>query len=191
MRWFPLLLPALLLTGCDQIPGLRNILHKAKRIERQSDRTDVDCDMKKGRGPRDGCVTKSIACGDSIQGNTTGGRAKFEDEFYVAKYCVPSHNGYHGNERVYTLDLPPNTGANIFLDTDCADLDLFAFRWPYDGKCPTASHTISECEADDDEGDGIVHVETVKNPGAYMIVVEGKAGVEAPFHLTVECGQSR
>ncbi len=191
MRWPFLALPVLLLAGCDQIPALRNILHKTQRIERQSDRFDVDCDMKKGRPPRDGCLTKTISCGDAVQGNTVGGKANFEDEFYVAKYCLPSHNGYHGKERVYALELPPNTGANIFLDSDCADLDLFAFRWPYDGRCPTPSHTISECEADGDKGDGVVHVETVNNPGSYMIVVDGKAGVEAPFHLTVECGSSR
>ncbi len=33
MRWLPLVLPALLLSGCDQIPALRNILHKRARIE--------------------------------------------------------------------------------------------------------------------------------------------------------------
>jgi hypothetical protein len=191
MRWFTFAIPVLMLTGCDQIPALRNILHKRARIERQSDREDVDCDMKKGRGPRDGCLTKTVSCGDTVKGNTVGGRSHFDDGFYVAKFCTPAANHYTGNERVYALELPPNTGANIFLDTDCADLDLFAFRWPYDGKCPTASHTISECEADDDDGDGVVHVETVNNPGAYMIVVDGKAGVEAPFHLTIECGQSR
>ena len=191
MRWLSFALPVLLLSGCDRIPALRNILHKRKGIERRSDKRDVDCDLKKGRSPRDGCLTKTVSCGDEIDGNTVGGRAHFEDEFYVAKFCLPQHNGYHGNERVYSLELPPNTGANIFLDSDCVDLDLFAFRWRYDGKCPTVSHTVSECEADGDDGDGVVHIETVNNPGHYMIVVDGKAGVEAPFRLTVECGQSR
>lgn len=191
MRWLSLALPVLLLSGCDRIPALRNILHRRVGIERQGDRQDVDCDMKKGRAPRDGCRTKVISCGDTVHGNTQGGRANFEDEFYVAKYCLPGKHGYHGKERVYTLELPPNTGANIFMDTDCGDLDLFAFRWQYDGKCPTSSHAIAECEADGDDGDGVVHIETVNNPGSYFVVVDGKAGVEAPFALTVECGRSR
>jgi len=180
-----------MMSGCDRIPGLRNVLHRGPRLERLSDKEPVDCDRSDGRGPRDGCVTKTIECGDSLEGNTAGGRANFEDDFYVHKFCTPSSHGYVGNERVYVLELPPNTGANLWLDSDCADLDLFAFRWRYDGKCPTVSHTISECEADDDEGDGVVHIETAKNPGSFMVAIDGKAGVQAPFRLTVECASSR
>ena len=191
MRYVPVALAALLLGGCDQIPALRNLLHKRARIVRQSEKRPVDCDARKGRPPRDGCVTSSIACGEEVEGNTAGGRDHFTDEFYVGKYCQSQRNGYPGHERVYTLQLPPNTGANVWLDSDCADLDIFAFRWVYDGTCPTVSHTVSECEADGAEGGGVVHVETVGNPGAYMIVVDGKAGAEGPFRLTVECGESR
>jgi hypothetical protein len=191
MRLPLFVLSAALLGGCDQIPALRNLLHKRARIVRQSEKRPVDCEAKKGRPPRDGCVTSSISCGEEVEGNTTGGRDNFEDDFYVGKYCQAQRYGYAGNERVYTLQLPSNTGANIWLDSDCADLDIFAFRWAYEGTCPTLSHTVSECEADGAKGDGVVHVETVGNPGAYMIVVDGKAGAEGSFRLTVECGTSR
>ncbi|MFH1468984.1 MAG: hypothetical protein ABIO70_31650 [Pseudomonadota bacterium] len=191
MRLPIFLFSALLLGGCDQIPALRNLLHKGSRIKRVSEKRDVDCEARKGRPPRDGCVTGTIACGEEVEGNTAGGKDNFRDDFYVGKYCQAQRYGYPKGERVYNLQLPANTGANIWLDSDCADLDLFAFRWAYDGNCPTVSHTVSECEADGSVGDGVVHVETVANPAAYMIVVDGKAGAEGAFRLTVECGESR
>jgi len=182
---------ALFLVGCDQIPALRNLMHKGSRIKRQSEKEDVNCEAKAGRPPRDGCVSGALECGRALEGNTTGGRQHFDDDFYVTKYCQPQQHNYSGNERVYTLDLAANTGANIWLDSDCADLDLFTIRWTYDGKCPTPSHTVSECEVDAASGGGVVHVENVGNAAQYMVIVDGKQGVEAPFRLTVECGASR
>jgi len=179
------------LCGCDQIPVVRNLISRAHGPTRKSEKRDVDCGAEAGRGPRDGCVTRAIECGDEVEGHTAGGRGNFDDDFYIGKYCLPEHHGYGGNERVYTLELPANTAANVWLDSDCADLDLFAFRWNYDGRCPTVDHLISECEADASKGGGVVHVETVGNASGFMIAVEGKAGVEAPFRLTVECGGSR
>jgi len=180
-----------LLPGCDklpldQVPFIKGCV-KSSRYKRVSEPSDVDCEAKKGRRPKDGCVTKKIACGDEIKGNTTGGKANFDDEIYRSSFCIPFTHDYTGKERIYHFELPAQSKANIWLDSDCADLDLFAMQWNYDGKCPTPSHRISVCEGDDEKGGGMVHLEAIRNPLQYLVVVDGKAGVTAPFHLTVEC----
>lgn len=187
MRWSPVVMAVLFLASCDQIPGLRSCGGGGPRFKRQTAAEPVDCEARNGRRPRDGCVSATLRCGETLKGNTAGGRNNLEDDFYNGKYCLPFTHGYAGPERIYVLEVPPQTSANLWLDSDCADLDLFAMRWTYDGTCPTTSHPISECEADDGTRGGMVHVETVDRPATYLVVVDGKDGVTAPFHVTAEC----
>ena len=68
------------------------------------------------------------------------------------------------------------------------DLDLAAVAWAYDGRCPTPEHRVAECEGSVRRGGDEVHVETLNNARGYLVAVDGKAGVTAPFRLRVDCG---
>ncbi|MBN1336836.1 MAG: hypothetical protein JXB39_12840 [Deltaproteobacteria bacterium] len=187
MQSATLLMGLSMLLSCDRIPWLPG--HgRSQGPDRQSEVVDVDCSTREGRPPREDCVSKRLACSDTVKSTTAGGTSVYSDDFYRGKYCLPSFGGYDGPERVYLLDLPPQTEAEIYLDGQCADLDLFAFRWGFDGACPGTAHPISECEADaGNKGTGHVHVETVTRAATYFIVVDGKGSVTAPFAVTVEC----
>lgn len=174
----------LLLGGCSRIPGCGD---SASGVKRTSEKVSVSCDIRKGRRPRDGCVTKTIECGDTVEGNTLGGKSNFDGEFYRSKYCVPFDNGYGGKERVYRLEVPAHTIADIWLDSSCEDLDLFALRWNYDGKCPTVKHLISECEGDESSGGGHVRVVATTRSAEYLVAVDGKNQATGAFGLTVDC----
>jgi hypothetical protein len=189
MRTALLLVGLAALSSCDRIPFLRNMgtpgLHK-----RQGEAVAVDCGRVDGRPPHEDCISKRLACGDTVKSTTAGSVSTYGDEFYRAKYCLPSLGGYSGPDRIYLFELPAQTTADIYLDGDCADLDLFAFRWSFEGKCPGMGHPITECEADGGKkGSGHVHVESVTRAAQYYVVVDGKDGVTAPFALTVECAR--
>ncbi len=119
--------------------------------------------------------------------HTYGGERGFDGASYESKFCAPGTEPYSGSERVYRLDLPAQTKADIELESPCADLDLFAMTWSDEGRCPGPKHSVSICEADVKKKGGAVHIENVKNPLRWLVVVDGKGGVEAPFQLRVTC----
>ncbi len=187
MRPLLVLLGLSVLSSCDRIPFVRDYM-PSKGHKRTTKALDVDCSGVDGRPPREDCVTKRLSCGDAVKSTNAGGTSTYGDAFYRNKYCTPSIGGYDGPERIYLIDLPAYTLADLYLDGDCADLDLFAFRWTFEGTCPGMGHPITECEADTGRtGKGHVHLETVTRPAQYFVVVDGKGGITAPFGLTVEC----
>jgi hypothetical protein len=183
---------AVLLTapGCRFLPGIPSFqsCRGKNTVTRQSKKEKVDCSYSNLTSARDGCVTRTISCGDSFMGDTHGGAPTFQDDFYQSKFCLPFGHDYTGPDRTFLFDLPARQVADLWLDSDCVDLDLFAFQWTYDGKCPTVNHLISVCEADDAKGDGHVRLSTTDRPAEYLVTVDGKSGVTGPFRLTVDCG---
>lgn len=133
------------------------------------------------------CVTATIRCGETIQGDTEGGRSRWGGPFYREKFCLPMPDAYAGPERVYRLELPANQLAEVRLESPCADLDLFAVSWPEKGRCPDSDHLVAECDASARADDDRVRLYTDHNPRGFLIAVDGKGGDTAPFSLAVTC----
>ncbi len=137
-----------------------------------------------------GCITADIGCGDTIIGHTIGGVRRFDTKFYEKKFCWPAteqHDG--GDERIYRLEMPDGEWrAFVYLDSPCADLDLFGIKWSGDA-CPTMGHLVNQCEANLKRGTrGRERIELVHQGSAtWFIVVEGKRDEEGPFALHVQC----
>lgn len=178
-------------SGCNivsQFVRLPACLKKTgTQYKRVGKKESVPCDFKNLNRPPDGCVTQTLQCGSSILDSNHGGTGNFSDDFYRKKFCQPFTYAYDGPERVYSFKVPVATDADIWLDSDCEDLDLMAFVWDYEGSCPTINHMISVCEADAERGGGHVRITTLNNPSEYLVVVDGKEGVTGPFRLTIEC----
>ncbi len=153
--------------------------------------TSGNCEDLEDGGPVDGpgCITRDIQCGDTIVGHTIGGVRRLDSKFYEKKFCTPfttNHDG--GDERVYRLVMPEGEWkAFVWLDTPCADLDLFAVL--HDGDdCPTMSHNLPRCEAGVMPGTKEERVELVSQGEAtWFLVVEGKSEEEGAFGLHVQC----
>ena len=154
----------------------------------------VDCEEQRTPPkPVRGCVVEKVQCGDVIEGTTVGGPNNFGDDFFQGAYCTPQRNNYENSpEAVYQLRLEGNVKAVLRVDSNCADLDPFAFNWS-DSRCPTDQHrsNIRECEFDDKPGGGTIVLTTVDNPQTYMIGVDGKQGAAANFRMTIECSLYR
>lgn len=136
------------------------------------------------------CSTAEITCGEIIHGDTKGGESQYSNAFYREKYCTPLPDNYTGAERVYHVLIPPNNLAEIELYSPCEDLDVFAMVWSETDRCPTIEHNVSECEAGIRRGGDRIKLYTDYNPKNYLIVVDGKQGVEAPFALEVRCADN-
>lgn len=137
-----------------------------------------------------GCVTSTLHCGDTIIGHTRGGVNRFDSRFYEKKFCTPrttNHDG--GDERVYRLEMPPGEWrAFVWMDTPCANLDLFALKWSGED-CPTLGHNVSRCEYGE-LIDGSERVELVhQGEATWFLVVEGRDDEEGAFALHVQCRQ--
>jgi len=143
--------------------------------------------------PEDGrCAVDEIRCGDVVEGNTSFGRMQFGDEFYQSKYCTPQRNDYEdASDIVYMLHVEANVRARIQLTSDCADLDVAAVAWADKNSCPDARHNISECEMDTSSAGGEVAVATVNRPKDYLVIVDGKRGLEGNYSLQVLCDTYR
>ena len=94
-------------------------------------------------------------------------------------------DSYAGPERVYRFDHPGTGNATIELESPCGELDIFAAFWS-DDTCPTAAHSVGECEGDVGAGDGSI---TIWNsaPRSYLVYVDGPEGAEANFGLSATC----
>lgn len=154
--------------------------------------TSSNCDDIEDGGPvaGPGCVTADVKCGDVIIGHTKGGVQRFDSRFYEKKFCTPrttNHDG--GDERVYRLEMPEGEWrAFVWMDSPCADLDLFALKWTGED-CPTMSHNLPQCEEgtllsmQDRERVELVH----QGEATWFLIVEGQGEAEGPFALHVQC----
>ena len=129
-----------------------------------------------------------------IEGTTKGGVQLIGDNFYQEAACTPAKTHFFRKapEAIYQLNVAPNTMAEIRLDSNCADLDPFAFTWQK-SSAPKEAHaaTIRECEMDNDVGDGKLVLTTVHNAAQYLVGVDGKNGEQGNFRLTISCRSYR
>ena len=145
------------------------------------------------RKPRE-CVAGPIRCGDIIEGHSGVGEKRWNDDFWRGSRCVPANNGYADSpEMVYRLKLPTNREAIVTLVSDCADLDVFGFRWEEKATCPSNRHAerINECEMDATARGGKIKLSSVKKPVTYLVGIDGKKGAVGNYRLSVECRQGR
>ncbi len=151
---------------------------------------ELDCDNPPApddvAGPD--CLTGTISCNETILGTTQGGSDVFDGQGYGAWFCSPVESSeYTGSERVYAWEHPGDGNATISLYTPCDDLDLFAIYWEDDSVCPIPKYSIAECEGDVGSGADREFVIWNNEPRRYLLVVDGPAGEEAPFELSVTC----
>ncbi|MEN0062948.1 MAG: hypothetical protein AAGA48_12415 [Myxococcota bacterium] len=104
--------------------------------------TSAQCDQLVDGGPVTGpdCLSGILTCDQAMIGHTRGGVELYDSRFYEQKFCTPfttNHDG--GDERVYRLDLPEGEWHyEVWLDSPCADLSLFAFPGGSEDTCPRA-----------------------------------------------------
>ncbi len=147
-----------------------------------------DCDDRSGVDvtPSNSCSSGTLTCGATLTGHTENGGSRYEGLFYQKKFCEAMVDPYKGEERIYRFEMTPQQLATITLTSDCEDLDLFVLQWSQDG-CPSMSHMVNACEADTSRKGGEIELEAITNPRKFLIVVEGKGGVDAPFELSAKC----
>lgn len=147
----------------------------------------LDCEAPRSTAAPVGCLSGEIRCGQTIEATTEGADARWDDSFYRKKMCFAKGDDHSGPERVYLLRLPEYTRAELKLESNCADLDLVAMAWQYEGTCPDMEHSVNECDADIDRGGGRMIVDVFQNARTYLVAVDGKAAATGAFRLTVEC----
>ncbi|MEQ1504751.1 MAG: hypothetical protein ABMB14_21110 [Myxococcota bacterium] len=154
--------------------------------------TSAQCGDIADGGPVNGpdCVTDTISCGQTIVGHTVGGVRRYDSRWYEKNFCWPrtiDHDG--GEERIYRLVMPEGEWrAFLWMDSPCADLDLFAFKWAGDD-CPTdGASSVTPCEGNIVEGVGNERLELVhQGTATWLVVVEGAGDAEGAFALHVQC----
>lgn len=133
------------------------------------------------------CVTERIGCGQTIEGNNTGGSTLFgtesDEQFY---YCSGSAEGddLAGPERVYLVDdLQGVTTVKATLQT-CKRSWLFYYRGGSQ-VCPTGEVTCGYAPY----GDFFDMYAEILLGGtdAVWLIVEGDENEGGNFRLTVEC----
>lgn len=191
-----LLLPLILLSvSCDFLG--RNLAKFIPALEKTNEDwapPQMECDTNIPTRSPTSCVAGRIRCGDIIEGHSNAGSKRWNDTFYRGAKCVPTNNGYgQAPEMTYRLKLKPNTEAIVTLVSDCADLDVFGFRWEEKGTCPSNRHyeRILECEMDATKRGGKIKLNSVTKPVTYLVGVDGKKGAVGNYRLSVECRQSR
>lgn len=147
----------------------------------------LDCDGAYSQAQPVGCLSGELRCGEEIVATTEGGDARWDDRFYAEKFCFPAGGGHDGPERVYLLHAPAYTSIDVTLQSDCADLDLVAVAYAYEGTCPGLQHGVQECEGDAKKGGGTITLQTFQNDRTYLVGVDGKAGATGPFRLQARC----
>lgn len=133
----------------------------------------------------EGCVTGPLSCGSVVEDATASGHADWSNDFYRTLFCHPIHHDWDGPERVHRLVLPEQTVAEVTLEAR-DDLDLFALSWPHDD-CPTTEMSVSSCDADVGTAGGELTLVTQTRAQTFLVAVDGKAGVDGPYRLSVAC----
>jgi len=155
--------------------------------------TSAQCDQLADGGPvgPGDCISGVLACDEVMVGHTLGGVERYDSRFYEKKFCTPfttNHDG--GDERVYRLDLPEGEWRyEVWLDSPCADLSLFAFPGGDADRCPEPGSVVRACEASVRKGRAREHVAIVNQGAAtpWFVVVEGRDAEEGLFALHVTC----
>ena len=139
------------------------------------------------------CGTAFIQSENPVLGTTLGGVNYFDTEHYGPQsgwFCTPGPRGdYLSSERVY-LFTHPGEGQNcqVYLESPCADLDLFTLRYnPYTSvppSCPESGELNIQCEESTNPGPGfdeeIDHLYE-QDQMMYMIIVDAPTPNEAWF----------
>jgi len=152
---------------------------------------DVDCDATESAPEGPSCVSSTISCGDTIEGNTQGGTNVLDEEFYQSATCFVPYHDLDNSERVYELIIngegDPMT-VDITLTATCGDLGMAAFYWSGD-ECPEgAFHNINNCDGKDISNNAAVQLySTGEDEERYLISVDGDE--TAAFKLQVVCNQ--
>lgn len=190
-----LLMPLVMLTmSCDFVGRtMAKFIPALEKTNEDWAPPQMDCESNIPTRSPTRCVAGKIRCGDIIEGHSAAGKKRWDDAFYRGAKCVPASHGYTAApEMTYRLKLEPHTDAVVTLVSDCADLDLFGFRWEEKGSCPTNKHyqRIGECEMDDTKRGGKIKLNSVMKPATYLIGVDGKKGAVGNYRLSVECRNS-
>lgn len=136
------------------------------------------------------CITGRLQCGQTTISTTKGGGDWFDTRFYERSYCTPATTRHDdGFERAFVLSMPAGDNhAAFFLDTPCADLDMAVMRIMDPSVCPDTSSVNEPCDMWPKPGTSREVVElSSQGETHWLVVVEGKTAVEAPFSLTVTC----
>jgi hypothetical protein len=190
------------LWACDEARKVATIAVPSLENSHPSWARPVDCDDNRVAIPatKKRAFVDRISCDVNqqepytIEGTTKGGAKLMGDDFYQKAACTPARTYFFRDspEAMYQLQIAPNTLAEIRLDSNCADLDPFAYRWDRSAP-PSVQHArVSDsCEMDTDVGDGKITITTTKNEQSYLIGVDGKEGAEGNFRLTIVCRSYR
>lgn len=144
------------------------------------------------------CGTSFIQDGVPVLGTTVGGVSYFDSTHYEESewYCVTSARGdYDSLERVYMFTHPgEGHTCSVYLESPCADLDLFAVRYnPYTStppECPAPEQLSIQCEYSSNQGPGFdeeIPSLFENNQTMWMLIVDAPTPTDAWFRLTVEC----
>lgn len=134
-----------------------------------------------------GCVTEELACGSSVRGTILGGSTVFRNEpGYAWEQCSgqgPFGDDLSGPERVYRVDTTGMDWASVRL-VSCETTQLLWYQTSV--ACPEENVTCSYVTVDGstDQSEDIV----LSGSGILWFVVEGLAGADGNFELSVECG---
>jgi hypothetical protein len=152
----------------------------------------VECDKPITTPAPRGCAMQTITCGDELTGNNSYGRYNFDDDFYNSKFCTPERHDYDQSpEAIYQLKLPANVEADVYLVSDCEELDLASVQWTSEQRCPTIDHTTGPCEMNAKKAGGSIRITTVDKPETHLVIVDGKRGATGNFRIKVSCGTYR
>ncbi|MEL6343380.1 MAG: hypothetical protein AAFV53_09610 [Myxococcota bacterium] len=183
----------LFLIGCDVLviqdengntpfcPGLNGDAGDA------DDDLDPDCEVERtpvdNQGPA--CVTEALACGDRVEGTTTGGDTRLSGADYNGMFCaVVGDSDFVGPERVYSFTHPGDSSVvTITLTEPCGGANLFLMSAEDPGSCPSADSSVRQCDNAGSAG----RIELWdEEPRRYLLVVDG-AEEGAPFNLSISC----
>lgn len=116
-------------------------------------------------------VTGTLACGQTVEGNTAGGSTVLGD--YAALSDGACNAAGDGPERVFKLSPPADVPAELFLD-----LPDGATAYRLDGACEAASCSSALGAKSP--------LQLAAGESAY-VVIEGPSGATAPFALALLC----
>jgi hypothetical protein len=138
-----------------------------------------------------GFAVGRIECGQTIQASNNNGTEFFGDDFYVYHFCSPQRHDYDDSPEVaYQLTVPADKKATVFVNSDCAQVDVAIMSWDDPRSPPTTNgRRLNECEMRPKRDS--TSVATVTVPQEYMVVVDGRNGSVGNFTLTVECKDYR
>ena len=167
---------------------VNKVIPAVREIDPDFNTEPIDCDNDYPAPTPKGCYIEKISCDSVIEANNESGFRHFDETFYQAHYCTPERHGYaDGQDSPYVLDVPPNTWVDVVLTSDCVDLDVFSASWDKPTKCPTASHTNINCEADTTRRGGSITITSVNRPEKHLVWVDGKHGAVGNYRLEVKC----